>query len=329
MLKKIFKLNPIFLFVALCLTGCATQTDVDKQIIFSPNVIVANESERTLQRQPESSPTPDERKYEGVFIDEQFPITGHFSSIDDTGNEGEATINVAGFDVVISKYTPRSLVRNTRTVFTYETLHPGDYWANVIGVSSLLGPDSKEIYVNANGPGGVCCTNYWITDVSAGKPTNIFRSEDFGHFRNVMEIFDAEGDGTYELVHWDSCLRYFMDDCGSCSPEPKVVFKYDRKLRKYLPARSIQQDFVKKGMARTKTWIEEKYQEQTAKKDVSLDLHRTVLSYVADLLHIGEEKKAWETFNKYGNDSDGKVRKEIKRRLASCKFYQALTGKRR
>jgi hypothetical protein len=322
-------LKLIFIFVAVSLTGCAIDTAVDRQLLASPNFNVADKSYQNLEQQPESSPTPDEPKYEGVFIDEQFPITAYFSSIDDNGREDEAQVQVSGFTVNIKKYAPRTIERNSKTLFVFKNKYPGDYWGTLVGGSSLLGSGSKQIYVVTSGPGGVCCTNYLITDVSGARPRNIFRSEDYGHFRDVMEVFDAEGDGLYELVQWDSCLRYFMDDCGSCSPEPKVVFKYNRNLREYRPASGIQQDFVKKQMARTKMWIEEKYSEQQATKEVSLDLHRTVLSYVANLLHIGEEKKAWETFNKYGNDSDGKVRKEIERRLASCKFYQALTGKRR
>ena len=29
----------------------------------------------------------------------------------------------------------------------------------------------------------------------------------------AYEIFDEDGDGVYELVQFDSCLRYFKDDC--------------------------------------------------------------------------------------------------------------------
>ena len=278
----------------------------------------------------EPAPMSEGPEYPGKTIDQLFPIISDHSFADGNFREMRFDVEVLGFRVAVSGFAPQSIKKNSKALLKYRTRQPADYWSNLVGVSSLLGPESKQIYVVSTGPGAVCCTNYWITDVSSKTPRNLFRSEDYGSFRNAMEVFDAEGDGVYELVQFDSCFRYFMDDCGSCSPEPRAYFRYDAKRQRYRPVKGVQQDFVKKEMERTEKWIEEKYQELKAKNDLTteFDLHRTVLSYVADLLHIGEEKKAWRVFNKYGNDADGKVRKEIRRRLASCEFYQALIAKR-
>ena len=43
---------------------------------------------------------------------------------------------------------------------------------------------------------------------------------------------------------------------------------------------------------------------------------------MVDLLFIGEEKNAWSVFDKYIDD--GETRREINKRLAGCKYYQAL-----
>lgn len=60
-----------------------------------------------------------------------------------------------------------------------------------------------------------------------------------------MEIADVDSDGVYELFHFDSCFRYFMGDCGTCLPEPKVGYKYDKDRKQYLPNGTVKQDFEK------------------------------------------------------------------------------------
>ena len=151
-----------------------------------------------------------------------FPVTASFSSIDDNGEEKEMNVSAAGYYVKIKDYVPRTLEKNGRNVFNFKPREAGRYWEAGVGVSHLTGAEKTEIYTLVSGPGAVCCTNYSIVDVSAARPRSIYLSEDFGHFRGPMEVFDSDGDGVYELVQLHSCFRYFMDDCGSCSPEPRV-----------------------------------------------------------------------------------------------------------
>ena len=141
-----------------------------------------------------------------------------------------------------------------------------------------------------------------------------------------MEIFDADGDGVYELAQFDSCLRYFLEDCGSCSPEPRAYFKYDSNLKQYSPAKGVVQDFVREYMEITDRTVREKYPKlkESGKLSADVDFYRNVLSHVADLLHMGEEKKAWKFFDEFYDDSSGKARKELKGRLSACRYYQAL-----
>jgi hypothetical protein len=70
----------------------------------------------------------------------------------------------------------------------------------------------------------------------------------------------------------------------------------------------------------------EKFSEWERTKDLGLDLEisRTLLGQVSALLHMGDEKKAWSLFDRYANDESGRVRREIKKRLSRCKFYQAV-----
>lgn len=311
--------RPSFALVFLLAISCS-RTDSNAPIATVP--ALANPSRTATIAQPDE-PSPD---YPGKTIDDIFPITAHYSAIDDDGREKEMAVDVAGFSEVVRNYVPVDLRKNGRIEFRFKKREVEGYWGTLVGLAHLRGPNQSEIYTVVSGPGGVCCTNYSIVDISSSKPRSIFHSEDFGSFRNPMEIFDAEGDGVYELVQFDSCFRYFMDDCGSCSPEPRAYFKYDRRSHEYKPTAGLIQDFVKQQLTETETWLKEKDEERRQTKSISIqaDVQRALRAYVVDLLYVGEEKRAWQTFDKYADDSAKEVRGEIKRILRSCKFYQQL-----
>ena len=279
-------------------------------------------------RSPEPIETPTESKptYPGLTIDQVFPVLHRASFEEGIAKPRELEYDLDGLTIHTKDYVPLTLEKKGEALFRFPGRGLGGYWATLVGISHLRGPDSKEIYVTASGPGGVCCTNYSIVDISSHEPRAIYHSEDFGSFRDAMEIFDFDGDGVYELVQFDSCLRYFRDDCGSCSPEPCVYFKYSNELGRYSPAKGIVQDFIRDGYARSEKWIDEKYSEWRLSKDPGsqVDLRRSMLAHVADLLHVGEEHKAWSLFRRYSEVLDANDERALRSRLSKCKAYKAL-----
>jgi len=304
-----------FLFVTLITCSCA----LPKPEFESPEFRSATPSPTTTPELPTES-----RPYDGKTIDEIFPlITGRdFTNQELKGKKFE--VEAAQYTVVIDDFKPREIRAGKQTLMRLPTRKAGNYWSSLVGTANLVRPSSEQIYVVASGPGAVCCTNYWIVDVTGSKPHLIFRSEDFGDFRDPMEIFDGDGDGVYELVQFDSCMRYFRDDCGSCSPEPRAYFKYDPKNEKYLPGKNVVQSFVEESLAKTAASLDEDLHKYKATKDpsIGLDLRREALSYIAQLLHLGKTRQAWAAFTLY--ELQAEDRKEILRRLSSCKFYQYL-----
>lgn len=318
----------LIIVIAALAAGCGHETSLADRTRNDEVVISANNASPYPfdgENAPESQSDLAE-EYLGKTIDQVFPIASSITSIDGNGRESDVTIDVENLKVNIVNYVPQTLTHDGKIVFKFREREPEGYWGTVVGTSRLRGAERKEIYVSVSGPGGVCCTNYSITDISDSRPNNIYHSEDFGSFRNGMEIFDADGDGVYELMQFDSCFRYFMDDCGSCSPEPRAYFKYDKASGQYHPATGIAQDFVRAGHRRSDEWLEEKYEELQRTGDVGLglDIHRSALAHMVDLLFIGEERRAWSVFDKYIDDPKGETRREIDKRLAGCKFYQSL-----
>lgn len=307
--------------MASCTTGLPTKTIGDARIV------VRGTAYETPTPAPTETPTPDpQSEYPGVTIDQIFPLVSYSSFNDKTGVDTTRLINALGYDLEIKGFAPIAIKKESRTLFRFKTLFSDEYHETVVGRSHLLGPQSNEIYVAAVGPGAVCCTNYWIVDVTSSKPRLIFQGEEHGRFRDAIEIFDQDGDGMYELAQSDSCFRYFMERCGTCSPEPKAAFKYDPKRGRYLPARGVRQDFVKAWMTRAENKVKTQYKALQQKPDpsVEFEMNDQVLELFVQMLHIGEEKDGWAFFRKYYSDQTPELMKEIKWRLKKCEFYQAL-----
>ena len=271
-----------------------------------------------------SAPEP----YPGKTIDMIFPLNDENSRSRTGPNDAEnQTVEQSGYTIRTKGMVPSVMERDGKKLMSFEAEHDWEgYWSFLTGEAKLIGPESTQIYIVSTGPGAVCCTNYWIIDIADPNPRLIFRSEEFGSFREPMELFDEDGDGIYELVQFDSCMRYFDGDCGSCSPEPRVYFKYDPVKKQYLPAKGITQDFVKEGLIESERSIAKKYEEfkRTGDPGLKLEIEGSALSHAAQLIHMGEEKNAREFFDKYITDENGETRKEFDQRLSQCKFYQAI-----
>lgn len=316
----------IFIVFVLLLVSCTAEHSPVRQE--SETVTAITAPEEIVLPTKASTPETEKPEYPGKAIDVVFPSTAHHGF--DKENRNKALhIEMDDFIVNFHNYNPKTITKNSNVIFNFRIANHDEYWSALAGKSKLLGTDSLEIYTATTGPGGVCCTNYWITDLSGQIPKNIFRSEDWGFFREWMEIFDEDGDGIYEIMQWDSCFRYFMDDCGSCSPEPRAYFKYDKRQKQYLPAKGITQDFYLEDLRDTEKRLDDMLAQLREGNDsgLSLEHHRGALAHFANLIHIGEEKKAWEFLKKH-EMNDAKMIKEINRRLSACPFYQYLRSKK-
>jgi hypothetical protein len=276
------------------------------------------------------SPTPAEfsESYPGVKLEYEFPVLFERPWDLETANSGITDIDVGEALVQFHGFRPVRINNDGRSIpiKTNEPDDSGYYHSNFGGVARLLGPKTKQIYVEAYGPAGSCCSNFWIVDLTGPVPGNVFRSEDYGEFREGMEIEDVDGDGIYELFMFDNCFRYFAGDCGSCSPQPRVAFKYNVAKRAYLPIKNLQQSFIRSNMKVSEEWFAAKFDKLRTDPEHrdETGVRRSTYSYVVDLLHIGQEEEAWRFLQKYAANTPKEDLKEMKSRLRSCKYYQAL-----
>ncbi len=82
----------------------------------------------------------------------------------------EMAINSQGYPV---------LKRNGKVLMTFKSSKDGPYDSVRMGLFSMLGKNDKQlIYEIING--NICCDEYWIIDVSTGKPRIIYSSVHYG-----------------------------------------------------------------------------------------------------------------------------------------------------
>jgi hypothetical protein len=125
------------------------------------------------------------------------------------------------------------LTKNNRRLLKFAGLYFGEGNDTRFGLFDLLGRDSEQFVVSQTVPR---CGRHWVVGVSPDVRV-LFDSLDYGFTREEFSVIDIDKDGVFEIV-----LRitpfYAMQDkmyIGEI-PLPEIVFKYDAKARKYLPA---------------------------------------------------------------------------------------------
>jgi hypothetical protein len=269
-------------------------------------------------------PTPDatadsaqlEKPYPGRRNDEVFPSIAEHSFSEPEFEGKRYSVVMDKLRVNIQNFAPKSISRNNQTLMRFQTGSNANYNSNRVGKSHLLGSHSNEIYVGANN-GGICCGEDWIVDITNGKPRIIFHSDDWGYFYGGLEVFDADGDGIYEIVDFDASFRYVASLLGVSSPQPRAVFKYDRRLRRYVPAPELQQGFVKQGMAENEKWIRRRYLKLKSEPEAYPEQFIiNLISQVVDLFFQGKERQAWNMLNRYcPPDKLNSIRAELRERV--------------
>lgn len=269
---------------------------------------------------PETQPTPEE-EYPGVQLSDKFPEIA-VANASENPKQGKHTLEIEDLLIEFDGYTPISISRSNGRRVKMTTHHPGEYRGYGVGKAELLGKGKEAMYIEFGGISATCCSQVFLIDLSGREPKVVFGSEDYGRFKWGAEVFDAEGDGILEIAMFDSCFRYFMDDCGSCSPEPKAVFKYEGRSGEYVPAKGIRQDFDITYLNRNEEWVKREHDLGDGNRDVRY--RWTLNQVVVAKLWLGEEEEAWKFFDLYTVQQKEETRTAMRETLKECPYYQAI-----
>ncbi len=194
------------------------------------------------------------------------------------------------------------LKRKGRVVAKFDGVESGVGVATDFGAFPFLGGGARQLAVSLTVPRG---GRHWVVDLSSPRPRVVFDSYDYGVGREELSVIDLDSDGTYELSMPVTTFYMFENMAMAETPLPEIVFKYDAKARRYLPANRLFPDYA---LRKVDGDIEALKPDNPAYMSERLDI---LLRYV----YAGREREGWDFFDRAYARAD---RDALKRKIASA-----------
>ena len=197
------------------------------------------------------------------------------------------------------------LKKNRRTAATFK----GPYFPlgndAKFGLFPFVGDKSEQLVVSLTVPRG---GRHWVVSLQP-KFHILFDSGAWGVGQEDVFVVDIDKDRVYEI-----CLPvtafYELQDKLSMSeiPLPQVIFKYDPKQKKYLPANHLFPDYALRHV--------------TSSESVSLS---PTLHTLFDYIYAGREKDGWMHFDeRYRSPDKEEIKSRVNEVLKDEPVYQYL-----
>lgn len=199
-------------------------------------------------------------------------------------------------------------------------MHNGGLNSANFGLFPFLGGNTKQLIISQDVFRG---GRQWIVNLSPSAHI-IFDGAKFGVGREAddMSVVDLDRDGIYEIAvpvtDFYGFKRWTL--APMATPLPTVIFKFDAKAGKYLPANERFQDYLLKDMAEAKAKVSGPEEREKHLADV--------LSIVVDYIFAGKEREAWEFYEAaYKLPDRVEVKREIKATLKAQPVYNFMYRK--
>jgi len=182
-----------------------------------------------------------------------------------------------------------------------------------IGLFPLLGGKTKQLIISQTLPRA---GRHWIVELTP-NPKVLFDSGDYEVGREEVWTVDLDGDGVYEIsLFVTSFYGAFNQLSVMSTPLPTVVFSYDKRAGRYLPANHRYRDYLLKGIeneiSELPTAVGERY------------LARR-LDVLLRLLYAGKEKEGWEFFDKaYTLPDADKIKAIVNEEIQKAPAYKYI-----
>ena len=197
-----------------------------------------------------------------------------------------------------------TLKRHGRVVATFDAnIYFGMGNATSFGLFPLLGGSKKQLIVSQDIPRG---GTQWIANLSP-KFHLIFDGPQWGVGRegDDMQIVDLDHDGVFEILVPITAFYGFSAWIPTGrTPLPTVIFKFDPKTAKYLPANSLFPDYLVSDMRKRKEGV------STTLDPIAQPTE--ILPIVLDYIFAGKEQEAWTFFEESYKLAD---KQELKARI--------------
>src|SRR5215510_1263784 len=290
------------ILIALCVIGCKKSAS-DRQEPLSPP---------DARHSPQATPTtsasaqPDEILMSDIFNKEESLSYNGFKiakleSIAKRSESGQIEFSYA----VIKK--------NGRVLAKFDSFRGELMNATDIGLFPFLGGKTKQLIISQTLPR---TGRHWIVELTP-NPKVLFDSGDYEVGREEVWTVDLDGDGVYEIWLYVTTFYGEFDQLSvMATPLPKMVFMYDKRAGRYLPANHRYRDYLLKdlepGISNLPTTVGERYLASR-------------LNVLLRLLYTGKEKEGWEFFDKaYTLPDADKIKAKVKDVLRNAPAYKFI-----
>lgn len=185
--------------------------------------------------------------------------------------------------------------------------------ATGIGLFPWLGDGTKQLIISQTLPR---TGRHWIVELAA-NPKILFDSGDYEVGGEEVWAVDLDSDGVYEIGSYvTSFYGEFNQLSVASTPLPTVVFSYDKRAWRYLPANHRYRDYllndIETEIGNLPTAVGEQY------------LARR-LDVLLRFLYAGKEKEGWEFFDKaYTLPDADKIKAKVKETLQEAPAYKFI-----
>ena len=211
------------------------------------------------------------------------------------------------------------LRKNKRLVKTFDAgLYFGAGNSADFGFFPFLNNGSEQLFVSQDIYRG---GNQWVANL-VPKFKVIFDGDDWAVGREAwdLEAVDLDKDGSYEIIA-PTCIFYgFANLSPGGTPLTRIVFKYSKTSRRYLPANPQFSDYLLARAEHIKSQIS-----PTGDPIDDLNHLSDVLDIVLDYVFTGRQKEAWTFFDQaYKLPDKNKVKTEVQSVLNSSPVYRFI-----
>jgi hypothetical protein len=204
------------------------------------------------------------------------------------------------------------LKKKNKALDTFDGVYFGAGNATNFGLFSFLGKETKQLIVSQTIPRG---GRHWVVDLSS-EARVIFDSKDYGVGRDEFNVIDIDKDGAFEISLPLTEFYMFENMSISETPLPEIIFKYNEKAKKYLPANRIFQNYLLSG-------IEDKIKQLNSSDESNYLSDR--LDIVLRYVYADKEEEAWSFFGKeYKLPNKEEIKSKVKSILKNESVYKYI-----
>jgi hypothetical protein len=175
--------------------------------------------------------------------------------------------------------------KGSKVLGKFDSVYFGAGNATNVGLFNFLDGQTKELAISQTiSRGG----RHWVVRLIPDYKV-IFDSANYEVGREEVEIMDIDHDGIYEIGLEDTSFYSVFDIPMSETPLPYIIFKYDKKIDRYLPANHLFQDYLLQGI--------DKQISELSSDPKSPGYLSSRLVILLDYLYAGKEKEGWAFFD--------------------------------